>query len=53
MNDEEETTHTNTKCTRDEMTNISEEEQTTSQTTPRSKIDSNNVNMTLLEIDFV
>jgi hypothetical protein len=29
MNDEKETMHTTTKCTRDEMTNTSEEEQTT------------------------
>jgi len=29
MNDKEETTHTTTKCIKDEMMNTSEEEQTT------------------------
>jgi hypothetical protein len=45
--------HTTTKCTRDEMTNTSEEEQTTPWTTPRLEIGSNDVNTILLEIGFV
>jgi hypothetical protein len=53
MNDEKETIHTITKCIRDETMNISKEEQTTPQTTPRLEIASNDVKMTILEIGFV
>jgi hypothetical protein len=50
MDDEEETTPTTTKCTRDKMMDTSEEEQTTPHATPRLAIGSNNVNMTFPKI---
>jgi hypothetical protein len=40
------------KCIKDKMTNTSEEKKTTPWATPRSKIGSNDVNMTPLEIGF-
>jgi hypothetical protein len=48
--DEDETTPTTTKCTRDKMMDISEEEQTTPHATTRSEIGSNDVNVTLPKI---
>jgi hypothetical protein len=52
-NDEEETILTAKKCTRDKMMNTNAKEQTTPQGTPRSKISSNDMNMTPLKIGFV
>jgi hypothetical protein len=48
--DEEETTPTTTNCIRDKMMDINEEEQTMPHATPRSKIGSNDVDMTLPKI---
>ncbi len=53
MKDKEETTLTTKKCAKDEMKDISEEQQTTPWATPRSKKGSNDVNMTPPEIGFV
>jgi hypothetical protein len=41
------------KCARNEMLNTNEREQTTPQGTPKSKIGSNDMNMTPLKIGFV
>jgi hypothetical protein len=48
--DKEETTPINKECEGDEMTDTSEEEQTMPWPTPRSKVGSNDVNMTPSEI---
>jgi hypothetical protein len=52
-NDEEETTLIAKKYVRDEMMNTNEKEQTTPQGTPRTKIGSNDMNMTPPKIGFV
>jgi hypothetical protein len=53
MDDEEETKPTDRECTIGEMTNTNEEEPTMPQATQRSKVGSNDVNMTPPNISFM
>jgi hypothetical protein len=50
IDDEDETTPTSKECARDEMIDTSEEEPTMPHATKMSKVGSNDMNMTPLEI---
>jgi hypothetical protein len=52
-NDKEETTPIDRECTRNEMMDTSQEEPTMPNVTQRSKVCSNDMNTTPLDIDFV